>query len=61
METINLTTEEKAQRRWTLFNETLKEYPHVPDLIATSSGILEPLPTTQEEWDNFRENLLYVR
>ncbi len=58
--TIKLTPEERNLRRIKFFTEMDKEYPEVPALIATNSGILEKFPETQNEWDNFHEHLQFV-
>jgi len=55
-----LTKEELAERRRKFFAEMDAEYPPVTDLIATNSGLLEPLPENQEERDNFHEHLQFV-
>ena len=55
-----LTAEEIARRRAIFFKEMDEEYPHIPDFVATSSGVVEPLPQTQEGWDNFHDNLQFV-
>jgi len=56
----NLTKEEIFERRKKFFAECNREYPHIATFVATSSGIVEPMPETQEEWDNFHENLQFV-
>jgi hypothetical protein len=55
-----LTNEEIQKRRRVFFEEMNKEYPSVVSFVATSSGIVEPIPQTQDEWDNFHENLQFV-
>jgi len=60
MSKTTLTTEEIAERRKKFFEEMDTEYPPVVDFVATNSGILEPKPQNQEEWDNFHENLQFV-
>ena len=42
------------------FKDMNEDYPPVVTFVATSSGIVEPVPTTQDEWDNFHENLQFV-
>lgn len=60
MITKTLTQNEITERRKKFFDEYNKEYPHIGDFVATSSGIVEPKPSTQEEWENFHENLQFV-
>ena len=60
MNKTTLTPEEIAERRKTFFEEINKEFPPVGDFVATNSGIVEPIPQTQEEWDNFHEHLQFV-
>jgi len=55
-----LNKDEIEKRRREFFNNINKEYPPVADFVATSSGIVEPAPSTQDEWDNFHENLQFV-
>jgi len=60
MNKTTLTPEEIAERRKRFFKEMNEEYPPVSDFVATNSGIVEPIPQTQDEWDNFHENLQFV-
>jgi len=60
MREVKLTAEEIAERRKKFFKEMNEDYPHVPILVATNSGVVEPLPETQEGWDNFHTNLQFV-
>jgi hypothetical protein len=55
-----MTTDELIARRKKFFEEMNKEYPSMGSFIATNSGIIEPMPQTQDEWDNFHENLQFV-
>jgi hypothetical protein len=55
-----LTAEEKKIRRAKFFAEMNKEFPPVPGFVATNSGVLEKIPQTETEWDNFHENLQFV-
>lgn len=55
-----LTKEEIVERRKKFFAELDAECPPITDLVATNSGQLEPLPESQEEWDNFHEHLQFV-
>lgn len=32
------------------------EFPPVQDFVLTNSGIVEPLPTKSDAWDQFQEN-----
>lgn len=60
MNKTTLTPKEIAERRKKFFEEIEKEYPPVGAFVATNSGIVEPIPQTQEEWDNYHENLQFV-
>ncbi len=60
MNNITLTSKEIKERRKVFFAKMDQEYPPVPVLVATNSGILEKLPETQDEWDNFYDNLQFV-
>ena len=60
MKPTQLTAEEIAIRREKFFREMNEEYPPIPKFVATNSGIIEPAPVTQDEWDNYHENLQYV-
>jgi len=60
MDNTTLTPEEIKTRREKFFAEINKEYPPAPAFVATNSGILEKLPQTQEEWENFHDNLQFV-
>lgn len=59
MNELNLTPEKMA-RRLKFLADTEMEYPSVKDFVITNSGVVEPLPQTKEEWDDFNENLRLV-
>lgn len=60
MDKTTLTPDEITERRKKFFREMNEDFPHVSDFVATNSGILEPIPQTQDEWDNFHNNLQFV-
>ena len=60
MEKTILTPEEIIERRKKFFEEMDSEFPPVADFVATNSGVVEPKPETQDQWDNFHENLQFV-
>jgi len=55
-----LSPQEIDKRRKQFFESMDSEFPPISDFVVTSSGIVEPVPTSQEEWDNFHENLQFV-
>ena len=55
-----LTKEEITLRRIKFFTELNKEYPPVRDFVATNSGMILPIPDTQEDWEDYHENLQLV-
>lgn len=52
---LNLTPE-LLKTRAILFAKWDAEDPPVSDFVLTSSGIVEPLPTNREDWDQFKQN-----
>jgi len=60
MTITKLTIDELNTRRKKFFEDMDKEFPPIAEFVATNSGIVEPKPQTQEEWDNYHENLQFV-
>jgi len=60
METVKTISADRARGLAFLASLDL-EYPPVQDFVLTNSGIVEPLPTNQDDWDEFKTNVAKKR